>query len=436
MASELFGPQNIRFDEYDTTVGAYLYQITPAPFSLVAGQNYIIEWDGESFPCMAASYDSLAPGAVILQHESCPVAAVYMESTDYAGFLSSVSGEHNVAVCQDSVEFEVLTGQWVWNSQFGKYVATIPKTFTLTEGEYYRIEVGSAGYKASMAYNITEMLGTEMVAVGATEILGLPGNDCNYVLGDGGTFNMVLCTYLEEGNPPGNHRFIISSAEAPSAGIVQYDRSGNRMEFYGKDILRVDTTDGGTMDFIHADLVEKTVELDFSGGDMSIEAKAGELFSKIIIPQPENLIEGNIKDGEVVAGLVGALVGGGGSNIVFKSGTMTGKGSSIITLTHELGEQPDIFFIKSNGETTDSSKIKMAFGFSEKFIAKIGTTGLSQAYTRMSNALFNNVANTYIEGTDTTQILNKANASTIVIGNSSYKLAIVKYSWFAIGGLT
>lgn len=55
--------------------------------------------------------------------------------------------------------------------------------------------------------------------------------------------------------------------------------------FYGKEQLEVNSTDGGTQKFIRDDLiaepVEKTVELDFSGGDMVVTPDDGQVFSSV-----------------------------------------------------------------------------------------------------------------------------------------------------------
>ena len=61
----------------------------------------------------------------------------------------------------------------------------------------------------------------------------------------------------------------------------------------------------------------KEVLLDFSGGDMEVVPTTGNVISKVTIPQPENLLPGNIAEGVNVAGIVGVLAasGGGSSDI-------------------------------------------------------------------------------------------------------------------------
>ena len=58
----------------------------------------------------------------------------------------------------------------------------------------------------------------------------------------------------------------------------------------------------------------KEVLLDFSSGDMEVVPTTGKVFSKITIPQPENLLPENIAEGVNVAGIVGVLAAGGGGS--------------------------------------------------------------------------------------------------------------------------
>lgn len=55
---------------------------------------------------------------------------------------------------------------------------------------------------------------------------------------------------------------------------------------------------------------EKTVELDFTDGDMTITPSDGKLLSKVDIPKPETLVPENIRAGEVIAGIPGTFEGG------------------------------------------------------------------------------------------------------------------------------
>ena len=65
--------------------------------------------------------------------------------------------------------------------------------------------------------------------------------------------------------------------------------------------------------FTYGEAVAKTVEPDFSGGDMPVPIPEGELVTQLTIAKPENLVPENIKAGETVAGVLGTHEGGGES---------------------------------------------------------------------------------------------------------------------------
>ena len=90
--------------------------------------------------------------------------------------------------------------------------------------------------------------------------------------------------------------------------------------------------------------VEKTVELDFSAGDMEVTPEAGKAFSKVTIPVPANLIPGNIAEGVNIAGIIGSLVAGGcGDGVKVEYGNLP-ESSAFYTVNHNLGVVPDVVF--------------------------------------------------------------------------------------------
>lgn len=99
-------------------------------------------------------------------------------------------------------------------------------------------------------------------------------------------------------------------------GIVLQDYTEAERAYYDIDRLRVDTTDGNTVEYIHDSLVpetvEKTVELDFSVGPMTVTPGAGQAFSMVNIPVPDGLDPDNIAEGVRIAGVEGNLKAGGG----------------------------------------------------------------------------------------------------------------------------
>ena len=183
---------------------------------------------------------------------------------------------------------------------------------------------------------------------------------------------------------------------------------------------------------------EVTVALDFSEGDMVIEPSEGSLIEKVTIPQPANLIPGNIAEGVDIAGVVGALAGGSGARFVYKSGSFT---SAATNVTHGLGVTPAIFFFFSATSTDTNNKIVSAFGISSDFAAKIGesTYGSYFNYKYVSGSTNRTYGSRKSEFIDTTAtrpngVISNANENTIMLGNSSYGLISGNtYYWVAIG---
>ena len=78
--------------------------------------------------------------------------------------------------------------------------------------------------------------------------------------------------------------------------------------------------------YTYGEAVSKTVEPDFSGGDMALDIPDGELVKELTITKPETLIPKNIASGVTVAGIAGTHDGGGGgSGVVFCAHPFYGK---------------------------------------------------------------------------------------------------------------
>lgn len=172
---------------------------------------------------------------------------------------------------------------------------------------------------------------------------------------------------------------------AEEVGIVQYDRSGNRLEFFGKTVIRVPTTDGGTKDFVISE---------------------------------------------------------SGSSAKVASGSFTGNGGAV-TVNHGLGVVPDLFLItclSAPGTIPSFKFLNNWCGISEAF---------KNAYSfqrRQWGTLFSTVSLGYRENesskvpieSDDDSYLNNANDQSITVGKTSGDGSTFKgnYIWLAIGGLT
>lgn len=93
------------------------------------------------------------------------------------------------------------------------------------------------------------------------------------------------------------------------ADIVLKDRNGNDIVYPGVTSIKLNTVDGGAQSFNACDEVEKTIDLDFSAGDMEVSADEGTLLSKVTIEKPETLLPKNVRNGVEVAGVTGEFIG-------------------------------------------------------------------------------------------------------------------------------
>jgi hypothetical protein len=146
------------------------------------------------------------------------------------------------------------------------------------------------------------------------------------------------------------------------------------MEYVMPQNLQVDTSDGGTALYVHESQVSvpvaKTVDLDFSGGDMVVTPEEGKVFSSLNIPAPENLIPQNIAEGVNIAGIIGAMVAGaGGPEVRIASGSFSGIRTPY-TVEHNLGVIPD--FVISYGLMSSPNDSCLHVGTSEAGAEKLG----------------------------------------------------------------
>lgn len=103
--------------------------------------------------------------------------------------------------------------------------------------------------------------------------------------------------------------------------------SGHEWEHKDVPFVWLNDADGtGKLPFTYGEAVSKTVEPDFSGGDMSVPINEGELVTELTVKQPEDLVPENIPKGMYIAGVgPGEFEGGGNSESVASilNGTIT-----------------------------------------------------------------------------------------------------------------
>jgi len=226
------------------------------------------------------------------------------------------------------------------------------------------------------------------------------------------------------------------------ADIVLKDRNGADVQYPGVDIIKVNTMDGGTADFVDSDTIAKDVELtvdlddestNFANGTVEVIPEDGTVFNKVNIPVPSNLIPENIAEGVDIAGIIGTLAAGG--NVKMAAGTFTGTGG-IATIPHNLGLIPDMIFVDNTavagGAPIDGTTYAWSgYGFSSDF------------WTAMGGGFYRLQTITVTRTDANTSTLKKMTGfGTITETDFTFGLSYAPtvsdatYKWFAIAGLT
>ena len=117
------------------------------------------------------------------------------------------------------------------------------------------------------------------------------------------------------------------------ADIVLKNKKGEDVVYYGVTTVSFNTTDEDKLAvYTEGEAEEKSVELDFSSGDMEIVPGAGKVITKVHIACPENLVPENIKDGVVVAGIPGGMMGS--DQLPQLNAVSISRNSNIVTITN------------------------------------------------------------------------------------------------------
>lgn len=192
---------------------------------------------------------------------------------------------------------------------YDTYLATIiyPPPFTLVAGETYTVQWGDSTWPVE-AIGVDDIV-PGGVAIGNGEAFGFPGNGEPFIIANWTEGSVLIVSLLTDSL---SKQVAIYQSEEESP-IVLKDRTGTGIEYEGVEGVRLFDKDGGSKLFVPpVEKEEKTVELDFSGGDMEVMPSDGKLLSKVGIPIPENLLPENIAKDVDIAGVVGTHEGGGG----------------------------------------------------------------------------------------------------------------------------
>ena len=91
-------------------------------------------------------------------------------------------------------------------------------------------------------------------------------------------------------------------------GVILKDRDGVDQFYYGVKGIKLDATDGSQMYFSAGYPEDGSISLDFSNGDILATPEKGKLWSSMAIPKPEGLVPENVLEGVEIGGVVGSYV--------------------------------------------------------------------------------------------------------------------------------
>lgn len=187
------------------------------------------------------------------------------------------------------------------------------------------------------------------------------------------------------------------------------------------------------------EVAEVSVTPDFSAGDMEVVPEDGQVFSKVSIPKPANLLPENIAEGVDIAGIIGTLAASGGGGLV-KFGVINPGSVVSKTITHDLGVVPDVFILSMFSYGSATRGIPLMWSVSKAFAEANGMAKYGMyVWKYNASTIYFNAQRDALDATTASSIgLSQATPSTVVAkaNGSSYPLLAENYLWVAIGGLT
>lgn len=284
-------------DEDETRV-VYATGLSTVP-DIAAEATVTISWDGTEYTCKAvllgdgfivvgnlyilnAGEDSGEPFALLLVLEiSDPVAEIGTLSTDPT---------HTVAIYKGS------TGSALVPFTYGELLDGVEITPDFSTGDQ-QISVPDGSLVKEATILKPDTLIPENIVKGV-KIAGVAGN---YVPD---TEEVAVELDMSEGD----------QTIEPSEGKLLSKATVKKPETLVPENILLGVEIGGVVGSAVAEVEteEKTVELDFSSGDMTIEPTEGKFLSRVDIPKPETLVPENIAKDVMIAGILGTHEGEGG----------------------------------------------------------------------------------------------------------------------------
>lgn len=408
MAQEvIFERQTIREFAFNEAFQAFVYIMDVFPFTMMVGESYIVEWEGETHPCIVQDASAVMPGTLAIGNLSLNPAwggtgnnepfIIGASSEGWGIFITldpEPQTEYEVAIYKevaDEPEPETAGATIILKDRSGidvVYDGIKTVTFdTTTEGE-----------------QVTFTLGVEQT--GLEVELNLKDGD-QTVKADSGKLLKALTIKKPESLQPKNIR-------------------------KGENVCGVEGELIGDTEEITVGESEGAIPIDFTKDYQEIlPSSEDKVISKVIIEKPKNLKPENIAEDVIIGGLIGTHKSN--AELFSDSGTfMFTADNETLTISHKMAAVPDKIVYGLKTASASGSGIAWVDGCSAEVADLIGVSRIQEIH--FSNG--SNMAITAGINRENSLCVSNANPLTFqVVNNSSAHLLNTEYKWYALAGL-
>ena len=296
---------------FDSTYGAYAFGTNPHPFTFVLGDTYTVVWDGVTYECTSQDMSAIMPNCVAVGDLTAfggsgngepfviawmPNAAVFFSFNEEPSHTVEIQAHSNVVY---SVQGVVLTDGG--NDEMA--------VCGLVIGEEYTVAINGTEHTL-IAKEVPTEDGLSIPYVGNMGLIDSIYEDTgeDFVFYDVIAANAAVI-FCPTASAVDLTIAIAVSGEEDPVGIIMKNYYGENVAYYGLETVSFNTTDMGEVTFTKGIKTQKTVSADFSAGDQVVQAGECELYDRVTVEKPENLLPENIRNGVKVAGVEGNFIG-------------------------------------------------------------------------------------------------------------------------------